>query len=96
MKPTPLRKKIINKMTETELARYEKLQREWMKTGEEMVKAHAVSAEYSRKLDKMKNPTAAQKRKDQKLINAGFRAEYIAFKKADEYVAFKKKMEGKY
>jgi hypothetical protein len=44
----------------------------------------------------MENPTAAQKKKDQKLIDAGFKAEYIAFKKADEYDDYKKKMTSKY
>jgi hypothetical protein len=44
----------------------------------------------------MENPTAAQKKKDKKLIDAGFKAEAKAFKKADEYDAYKKKMEEKY
>ena len=94
--PKPLPKKITTKMSKTELTKYEKLQKEWIKTGEDMVKAQADSVDYGRTLDKIKNPTAAQKKKDQKLINAGFKAEYFAFKKADEYDAYKKKMEEKY
>ena len=62
-----------------------KLQKEW-------VKSQAYSVEYGRKLDKMEKPAAAQKKKDLTLIDKGFKA----FKKADEYEAYKKKMEEKY
>jgi hypothetical protein len=94
--PKLLPKKITTKMSKTELTKYEKLQKEWIKTGEDMIKAQAESVEYGRKFDKMENPTAAQKKKDKKLIDAGFKAEAKAFKKADEYDAYKKKMEEKY
>ena len=94
--PKLLPKKITTKMSKTQLTKYEKLQKEWIKTGEDMIKAQAESVEYGRKFDKMENPTAAQKKKDKKLIDAGFKAEAKAFKKADEYDAYKKKMEEKY
>jgi len=94
--PKPLPKKITTKMSKTELTKYEKLQKEWIKTGEDMVKAQAESTDYSRTLDKIKNPTAAQKKKDLSLIDKGFKAEFKAFKKADEYGAYKKKMTEKY
>ena len=94
--PKPLPKKITTKMSKTELTKYEKLQKEWIKTGEDMVKAQADSVDYGRTLDKIKNPTAAQKKKDLSLIDKGFKAEFKAFKKADEYGAYKKKMTEKY
>jgi len=83
-------------MNKRETTKYEKLIEDWIKTGEDMIKAQGESVEYGRKFDKMENPTAAQKKKDKKLIDAGFKAEAKAFKKADEYDAYKKKMEEKY
>ena len=94
--PKLLPKKITSKMNKRETTKYEKLIEDWIKTGEDMVKAQAISADFGRKIDKMENPTAAQKKKDKKLIDAGFKAEYIAFKKADEYDDYKKKMTSKY
>lgn len=94
--PKPLPKKIVSEMNKREITQYERLVREWVKTGEEMVKAQAESSIYSRKLDKVKEPTATQRKKEQKLIDAGFRTEYRAFKKSDEYEDFKKKVQKKY
>jgi len=94
--PKPLAKKITNKMTTTNLAKYKRLMKEWVKTGEDMIKAQGKSTNYSRALDKMKNPTAAQKKKELSLIDKGFKAELKAFKKSDEYYAYKKKMEKVY
>jgi len=83
-------------MTKQETTKYEKLQKEWIKTGDEMVKAQAKSVDYGRTIDKVKEPTAAQKKKDLILMDKGFKAEEKAFKKADEYDAYKEKMEEKY
>ena len=94
--PKLLPKKITSQMNKRETSKYEKLVEQWIKTGEDMVKAQADSVEYGRKLDKMEKPTAAQKKKDLTLIDKGFKAEEKAFKKADEYDAYKKKMEEKY
>jgi hypothetical protein len=94
--PKPLPKKITSKMTTQETKKYEKLQKEWIKTGDDMVKAQAKSVEYGRTIDTLKEPTAAQKKKDKSLIDAGFRAEEKAFKKADEYDAYKDAMKKKY
>ena len=94
--PKLLPKKITSKMNKRETTKYEKLVKDWIKTGEDMVKAQAISVDFGRKIDKMENPTTAQKKKDRKLIDAGFKAEYIAFKKADEYDDYKKKMTSKY
>ncbi|QIG59568.1 hypothetical protein [Dishui Lake phycodnavirus 2] len=90
----PLSQKVIAKMDKRELAKYEKLRKEWIKTGDEMEKVQADAVIYGRKLPN--KPTKAQLAKEQKLINAGFRAEYFAFKKADEYHAFKVAMTKKY
>lgn len=90
----PLPQKVIAKMDKRELAKYEKLTKEWIKTGDEMEKVQADAVIYGRKLPK--EPTKAQLAKEQKLINAGFRAEYFAFKKSDEYHAFKLAMTKKY
>ena len=94
--PKPLPKKITSKMTKQETTKYEKLQKEWIKTGDEMVKAQAKSVDYGRTIDKVKEPTAAQKKKDLILIDKGFKAEEKAFKKADEYDAYKETMKKKY
>ena len=83
-------------MTKQETTKYEKLQKEWIKTGDEMVKAQAKSVDYGRTIDKVKEPTAAQKKKDLILIDKGFKAEEKAFKKADEYDAYKETMKKKY
>lgn len=94
--PKLLPKKITSQMNKRETTKYEKLQKEWIETGEDMVKAQAESVEYGRTLDKLEKPTAVQKKKDLTLIDKGFKAELKAFKKADEYDAYKKKMEEKY
>jgi hypothetical protein len=94
--PKPLPKKITSQMNKRETTKYEKLIEEWIKTGEDMVKAQADSVEYGRTLDKLEKSTAAQKKKDLTLIDKGFKTEVKAFKKADEYEAYKKKMEEKY
>ena len=83
-------------MNKRETTKYERLQKELIKTGEDMVKAQADSVDYGRKIDKMENPTATQKKKDLTLIDKGFKAEAKAFKKAGEYDEYKKKMEEKY
>ena len=94
--PKLLPKKITSKMNKRETTKYEKLIQDWIKTGEDMVKAQAESVDYGRKIDKMENPTAAQKKKDKKLIDAGFKAESKAFKKADEYDEYVEKLKKKY
>ena len=94
--PKPLPKKITSKMTTRETTKYERLQKEWIKTGDDMVKAQADSVDYGRTIDKMEKPTAAQKKKDLTLIDKGFKAELKAFKKADEYDAYKEAMKKKY
>ena len=94
--PKLLPKKITSKMNTRETMKYERLRKEWIKTGDDMIKAQAKSVEYSRTIDKLKEPTAAQKKKDKSLIDAGFKAELKAFKKADEYDAYKDAMKKKY
>ena len=94
--PKLLPKKITSKMNKRETTKYEKLVKDWIKTGEDADKAQRASTDYYRALAKIKEPTIAQKKKDQKLIDAGFKAEYIAFKKSDEYHAFKVAMTKKY
>ena len=94
--PKPLPKKITSQMNKRETTKYEKLQKEWIETGEDMVKAQAESVEYGRTIDKVKEPTVVQKKKDLTLIDKGFKAELKAFKKADEYDAYKDAMKKKY
>ena len=94
--PKPLPKKITSKMNKRETTKYEKLIEDWIKTGEDMIKAQADSVDYGRKIDKMEKPTATQKKKDLTLIDKGFKAELKAFKKADEYDAYKEAMKKKY
>lgn len=83
-------------MTDAELTKYKRLQKETKNTAKDAEKAQGASTDYFRKIYKIKNPTTAQKKKVQNLDNAGFRAEYIASKKSAEYYAYKKKMTKKY
>lgn len=83
-------------MNTKELAKYEKLVEAWIQTGEDMVKAQAESTIYGRKIQKLSKPTRAQQNKDASLIDKAFKAEYKAFKKADEYNKYKKLMKDKY
>ena len=76
-------------MNKRETTKYEKLQKQWIKTGEDMVKAQAESVEYGREIDKVENPTKTQLMKDKALLTKGFKLE----EKADEYDEYKKKME---
>ena len=91
-----LPKRILVKMNARELSRYRALQKESARAGVAMERAHSKYTVYGRALDKMKNPTRAQKSRDQKLIREGFKAESIAFRKADQLSAFKEKMRRKY
>lgn len=90
----PLPQKIIVKMTTRETNKYEKLTKEWIKAINDADKAQADEVIYGRKLPK--EPTKAQLAKEQKLINAGFKAGYILHKKSGEYHDYKKKMMRKY
>ena len=83
-------------MTKAELTKYTRLQKETKNTAKDADKAQGASTDYFRKIYKIKNPTTAQKKKVQNLVNAGFRAEYIASKKSGEYDAYKRKMIKKY
>jgi hypothetical protein len=94
--PKLLPKKITSKMNKRETTKYERLQKEWIKTGGDMVKAQAESVDYGREIDKIENPTATMRMKDKALVTKGFKTEEKAFKKADEYDEYKKKMEEKY
>ena len=95
-KPKLLPKRITSKMTEPEIKKYERLQKEWVKTGDDMLNAHEKATIYIHKVDKSNKVSSAMKKKQQDLINEGFRLEYIAFKKADEYSEFKQRMINKY
>jgi len=93
MKVNLLPKNVISKMNAREMKTYNKLMKEFVDTGKAMEKAQEEASMYVRK---MKNPTTLQQKKAKRLMNAGFRAEYFAFKKADEWDAFKTKMKKKY
>ena len=84
----PLPKKILSKMNKREITKYERLRKDEAKLFDYMDKVQRASTVYSRKLDKMKQPTTAQKKRDQRLINTGFRAMHFAHKKGDELREF--------
>lgn len=92
--PKLLPKYIESKMTARELGKYAKLQKEWISTGKDMDRAQEMASLYIRK--HAKNPTPTQKKRKQHLIDMGLKAEYYAFKKADEWGAFKDRMKKKY
>ncbi len=92
----PLPKKILSKMNKREITKYERLRKDEAKLFESFDKAQRASTQYSRKLDKMRQPTTAQKKRDQRLINAGFRAMHFAHKKSDELREFEKIMKKKH
>ena len=92
----PLPKRIREKMTKSELIKHDRLIKEDDKLYERMDNLESEAADYSRKVYKMKNPTAAQLKKEQKMAEAGFRAMFFSRKKADELHKFKKNMKTKY
>jgi len=92
----PLPQKVIAKMDKRELAKYEKLTKELIKLFDHMDKVQRAATQYGRKLDKIKEPTAVQKKKEQKMINDGFRTMFFAHKKDDELYKFKKDIKKKY
>jgi len=94
--PIPLPKKILSKMNKREITKYERLMKEEDKLFENMDKAQRASTQYSRKIDKIKEPTAVQTKKEQRMIDAGFKTMYFAHKKSDELGDFCKNIKKKY
>ena len=91
-----LTKKITSQMNKREITKYERLMKEVDKLFDHMDKVQRAATQYGRKIDKIKEPTAAQEKKEQKMINDGFRAMYFAHKKDDELSKFKKDIKKKY
>jgi len=91
-----LPQKIMTEITNMELTKYERLQKESIKADKDMDNAQRVQGEYSRKYIDGKNPTVAQKKKEQQLVNAGFKATYDALRKSDEYHDFVDALKKKY
>jgi len=91
-----LPKKTLTKMNKREITKYERLMKESNKLFDHMDKVQRAATQYGRKIDKIKEPTAAQKKKEQKMINDGFRAMHFAHKKNDELSKFKKDIKKKY
>ena len=91
-----LPKKTLVKMNKREITKYERLMKEVDKLFDHMDKVQRAATQYGRKIDKIKKPTAAQEKKEQKMINDGFRAMYFAHKKDDELSKFKNDIKKKY
>ena len=91
-----LPKKTLVKMNKREITKYERLMKEVDKLFDHMDKVQRAATQYGRKIDKIKEPTAAQEKKEQKMINDGFRAMYFAHKKDDELSKFKNDIKKKY
>jgi len=91
-----LPKKTLTKMNKREITKYERLMKEVDKSFDHMDKVQRAATRYGRKIDKIKEPTAAQEKKEQKMINDGFRAMYFAHKKDDELSKFKNDIKKKY
>ena len=91
-----LPKKTLTKMNKREITKYERLMKEVDKLFDHMDKVQRAATQYGRKIDKIKEPTAAQEKKEQKMINDGFRAMYFAHKKDDELSKFKNDIKKKY
>ncbi len=91
-----LPKKTLSKMNKREITKYERLMKEVDKLFDHMDKVQRAATQYGRKIDKIKKPTAAQEKKEQKMINDGFRAMYFAHKKDDELSKFKNDIKKKY
>ena len=91
-----LSKKTLAKMNKREITKYERLMKEADKLFDHMDKVQRAATQYGRKIDKIKEPTAAQEKKEQKMINDGFRAMYFAHKKDDELSKFKNDIKKKY
>jgi len=91
-----LPKKTLAKMNKREITKYERLMKEADKLFDHMDKVQRAATQYGRKIDKIKEPTAAQEKKEQKMINDGFRTMFFAHKKDDELSKFKKDIKKKY
>jgi len=92
----PLPKTITSKMTKRELDKYAKLRKELDHLVKVMKRAQQKASIYADKVARMKVlPTQAQLIRAGKLVDAGMKAEYYAFKKSDELIAFTKKMRAK-
>ena len=63
-----LPKKTLAKMNKREITKYERLMKEVDKLFDHMDKVQRAATQYGRKIDKIKEPTAAQEKKEQKMI----------------------------
>tara|TARA_Y100001970_G_C14119243_1_gene795350 strand:+ start:204 stop:500 length:297 start_codon:yes stop_codon:yes gene_type:complete len=96
IKLKPLSKKIVSKMSKQDYVKYNKLKKEHIQTGENMVRIQAEAVIYSRKLLTIKEPTKAQKDMELQLNDRGFKAMHNAFQKTDELRKFLETMQKKY
>ena len=89
----PLPKAILSELTSDEDKALKNLEEKYIKTGDEMVKAQrAASVAMKNELKEKKVRTKST----QTLINKGFKAEFLAFKAADQLSAYKEQMRKKY
>ena len=89
----PLPKAILYKLEAAEQKALNGLEEKYIKTGDEMVKAQrAASVAMKNELKEKK----ARTKTTQKLINKGFKAEFLAFNAADELRNYKEQLRKKY
>ena len=91
----PLPSRIISKMDSSEKKKLANLEAKYAKTGDEMLAAQHTATIAMRKEIKEKGDGYRSVRV-QKLIDKGFKAEFLAFKAADELAAYKKSMRNRY
>jgi len=91
----PLPSRITSKMNSTENKKLANLEAKYAKTGDEMLAAQHSATIAMRKEIKEKGDGYRSVRV-QKLIDKGFKAEFAAFKAADELAAYKERMRNRY
>ena len=85
-----LPKSLVSKMTTAEHKKLESLEAKHEKAYEEMIKVQAMAGKAFKKT--VGKPSAAV----QKLIDKGFKCEFLAFKALEELTKFKEQMKKKY
>jgi len=90
-----LPKAVIAKMTPSENKKLETLEKNFTKTGDEMKEAQAAASQAMRK-EMAAGHVGKRSAPVQRLINKGFKAEFLAFKAADALRDYKDAMRVKY
>ena len=91
----PLPKSVLGKMTLSEQKKLATLEKKYDTTGNEMKEAQSAAGKAMRK-EMAAGHVGKRSAPVQRLINKGFKAEFVAFKAADALRDYKEEMQKKY